>query len=499
MKRRVVLAGWGQVTQPKQQTGDSIRDPLGLMADASRQAFEMTGSFEIPRNLDGLMVVKVMSAYYASADRALAERMGLTPRFSMVSKIGGNSPQSMINKAAGMIARGELESVLITGAEAYYPRNRSREIQGNRLFQGFPPDYQEDDIIGATESETRHGMILPIHGFPLYETALWSESGLDLAAYMKRIGTLWARFSQVAATHPNSWTRIPRTVEEIAVPSPSNRFIAFPYTKLMNPLISADLGASVLLMAEESAGRYARKENRPVYFLGGGYAEDRQRFIIQKSDFTSSLPLKAAAHKAIRRCNLSLDNIQCFDLYSCFHSAVSIARRMLDLGDDDHRPVTLTGGEGFFGGPGNNYCLHSVATLADAVASGKTDNGMITAIGWFMHKHAAGIYGAEPGDTDLSHHDLEDENDCLVGNPPVDVVDEAYGEGVIETYTVVYSRDGAPSYAIIYGTTENGLRFVARDHPGEDMIEALTSRNQVGARVRLTFDRLQARNLAALV
>jgi acetyl-CoA C-acetyltransferase len=267
----------------------------------------------------------------------------------------------------------------------------------------------------------------------------------------------------------------------------------------MNPLLSADLGAAVVLMSEETARRYARKGSRPVYFLGGGYAEDRQRFVIQKSDFTSSLPLKTAADKAIRRSNLRLDDIECFDLYSCFHSAVSIARRMLELKDDDPRPLTLTGGEGFFGGPGNNYSLHAVATLADAIASGRTDNGMITAIGWFMHKHAAGIYGAEPGDTDLSYHDLEDETNYMAGNPPVDIVNEAWGEGVIETYTVVYSREGAPSYAIVYGRTQKGLRFVAQDHPGEGLIEALTSRNQVGARVRLRFDRLQERNLAMLI
>jgi uncharacterized OB-fold protein len=81
----------------------------------------------------------------------------------------------------------------------------------------------------------------------------------------------------------------------------------------------------------------------------------------------------------------------------------------------------------------------------------------------------------------------------------VDVVDEAWGEGAIETYTVVYSREGAPSYAIVYGRTQKGLRFVAQDHPGEGLIEALTSRNQVGARVRLRFDRLQERNLAMLI
>lgn len=496
--RRVVLAGWGQVTQGKEEPLDRVHDPIGLMAGASGQAFEMCGVSDVSGSLDGVMVVKVMSANYASADQCLAERMGIMPHFSMTSKIGGNSPQSLINKAAGMIARGELDSVLITGAEAYYPRNESRQFHGNRLFQGFSSDYEEDDIIGATELEAHHGMSLPIHGFPLYETALWGESGMALGAYMEKIGSLWAGFSKVAATHPNAWSRSPRTVEEISVPTPSNRFIGFPYTKLMNPLITADLGAAVLLMVEEKAKRYSPTGKRPVYFWGGGYAEDRQRFLIEKSDFTSSLPLKAAADKAMRRCGLLLEEIECFDFYSCFPSSVSIARKMLRLSENDPRPLTLTGGLGFFGGPGNNYSLHAVATLADAIASGQVNNGMITALGWFMHKHAAGIYGGEPLDTDLSQHDLEDERDYRVGNPPLDAVAETSGDGVIETYTVIHSRDGAPSYAILYGKTEKGLRFVAQNHPEENMIGWLLSENRVGDTVRVIHDRLQGRNLAAI-
>lgn len=495
--RRVVLAGWGQVTQGKEESLDRVRDPVGLMADASRQAFEMSGSFDVSKSLDGVMVVKVMSTDYTSADGCLAERMGIRPRFTMTSKIGGNSPQSLINKAAGMIARGELDSVLITGAEAYYPRGRSKQSQGSRLFQGFSADYEGDDIIGSTEFEAHHGMSLPIHGFPLYETALWAESGMALGAYMEKIGALWAGFSKVAATHPNAWSRNPRTVKEISVPSPANRFIGFPYTKLMNPLITVDLGAAVLLMAEEKAKRYSLTGRRPVYFWGGGYAEDRQRFLIEKSDFTSSLPLKAATDKALRRCGLSLEEVACFDLYSCFPSSVSIARKMLGLSDNDPRPLTLTGGLGFFGGPGNNYSLHAVATLADAVASGRVNNGMITGLGWFMHKHVAGIYGGEPLDTELSQQDLADERDYKVGNPPLEVVGETSGDGVIETYTVIHTRDGSPSHSIVYGKTDKGLRFVAQNHPGEEMIRWLLSENRVGDTVRVMHDRLQGRNLVA--
>ncbi len=494
--RRVVLAGWGQVTQKKEESLDKVQDPIGLMAAASSQAFEMSGAFDVSASLDALMVVKVMSTYYPAADQCLAERMGIAPRLSMTSKIGGNSPQSLINKAAGMIAGGELDSVLITGAETYYPRDRSRQFHGNRLFQGFSSDYQGDDIIGATELEARHGMILPIHGFPLYETSLWAESGMAFGAYMQKIGELWAGFSRVAATHPNSWSRKSRSAEEISVPSSSNRFIGFPYTKLMNPLIAVDLGAAVVLMAEEKAKRYSLKGKRPVYFWGGGYAEDRQRFLIEKSNFTSSLALKAAIDKATRRCGLSLEEVECFDIYSCFPCSVSIARKMMNLPENDPRPLTLTGGLGFFGGPGNNYSLHAVATLADSIAGGRVNNGMITALGWFMHKHAAGIYGGEPLDTDLSRQALEDERDYTVGNPPSGVVDEASGKGIIETYTVIHSKDGAPLNAILYGKTEKGFRFVAQNHPDENMIGWLLSENKIGETVRVIHDRGQRRNLA---
>jgi acetyl-CoA C-acetyltransferase len=390
--------------------------------------------------------------------------------------------------------------VLIAGAEAYRSRNREKPDGGNRLFQGFPPDYAEDDIVGATDLEARHGMSLPIHGFPLYETALWAASSLCLEDYLKRVGMMWARFSRVAAGHPNAWTRIPLDAEAIVSPTVENRYIAFPYTKRMNPMVSVDLGAAVLLMAGETADRYARKGAQAVFFAGGGYAEDRQRFLVQKSDFTTSLPLKIAGDKALARSNLALEDIRCFDLYSCFPASVAIARNMLGLAEDDQRPLTLTGGLGFFGGPGNNYSLHAVVTLAGAIADGRTENGMITGLGWFMHKHAAGIYSAEPGDTDLATHDQEDMRNPSVGNPPLAAVDAAAGSGTIETYTVVFTRDGIPDHAILYGRTEDGRRFVARNRPGDDdMIAALTNACRVGWTVRLAHDAGSGLNLASLV
>jgi acetyl-CoA C-acetyltransferase len=499
MNRKVVITGWGQITQPKEQA-ENLLDPLGLMVAASQRAAEIAGSSDILKNLDGIMVVRVMSRNIPSAAKRLAEAIGVSPRFTLVSGIGGNSPQSMVNKASGMIARGELDSVLIAGGETYYPRNEEDSKGTGTLFKGLVGENIRDDMIGVTSDEMQHGIYLPLHGFPLFETALWGQSGMDLNSYMeKRIGNLWSRFSQTAAIHPNAWIKTPKTSSEILSPGPDNRMIAFPYPKFLNPIITVDLGAAVILMSEEKSKQGRQPNGRPVYFLAGAYAQDRQQYIIEKSDFTQSKPIKEAAERSFKRSGLTMDNIDCFDIYSCFPCAVSMACRMIGLAHEEKRPLTLTGGLGFFGGPGNNYSLHAIATLADAISRGQYSTGMITSLGWFFHKNAVGIYSATPKETNLSQYDLEDEKECLVGDPPVPIEKHVSGKGIIETYTIIYSKDGSPSYGVVYGKTEQGFRFIAQTPKYPDVFEALSSQNQVVRDVRLSHDATKNLNIAELL
>jgi acetyl-CoA C-acetyltransferase len=495
MMRHVVVAGWGQVTQPKELEG-APRGPLGLMTRASVRAGQTAGSEEVLRHLDGIMVVRIVSRHCPDAAGQLAHRLHASPRLLQVSGIGGHSPQTLVNIAAGMIARGELDSVLVAGAEAYVPRGENPECVDSALFRGVPPDYAGDDLVGVTPLEKAHGIEHPMQGFPLFETALWAASGLDLRSYLKRIGTMWSGFNREAAQHPHAWSKVVRTPEDIITPSKANRPIAFPYGKFMNAFVTVDQGAAVILMSEDMAGRLERTERRTVYFLGGGYAEDRQRFLIEKSDFTVSPPLGAAVNKALARSRMRLEDLDCFDLYSCFPSAVTIGKKMIGISDDDTRPLTLTGGLGFFGGPGNNYNLHAIATLAEKIAGGERDTGLVTALGWFMHKHAAGVYGAFPQKGRFQAGDVEDSNSGPVGDEPVPVRSGVNGVGVIETYTVVYNRDRTHSYAVIYGRTPDGCRFIARAPALPEVFNLLTSRNQVGRRVSIRYDASGGLNIA---
>lgn len=499
INQKVVIAGWGQVTQRKEQT-EGLLDPLGLMVEAARRAAQTVGSSDILKNIDGVMVVRVMSRHIPSAAQKLADKLGASPRFTSVSGIGGNSPQSMVNKAAGMIARGELDSVLIAGGETYYPRDEEDVKGTDTLFKGLTGENVRDDMIGVTIDEMKHGIYLPLHGFPLFETALWAQSNMDIDSYLeKRVGTLWSRFSRTAALHPNAWIKTHKTPLEIVCVDSINRMIAFPYSKFLNPIITVDLGAAVILMSEEKSRQYRQPGSRPVYFLAGAYTQDRQQYIIEKSNFTQSQPIQEAVKRSLNRSSVSLDDIDCFDIYSCFPCSVEIARKMIGLKNDEKRPLTVTGGLGFFGGPGNNYSLHAVATLAESISHGKFTIGMITSLGWFFHKNAVGIYSASPKETDLFRYDLEDEKDFLVGDEPVSIATNVSGKGVIETYTIIYSKDGHPSYAVIYGKTDEGLRFIAQTPTDTDIFNALSAQNQVGKTVRLKHDETIGRNIATLM
>jgi len=498
MERKVVVAGWGQITQPKELNKDA-KDPMELMTHASLKASEIMTSKKVLENLDGIMVVRIVSRNYSSPAKQLAQNLKATPKFTHVSQIGGNSPQMLINMAAGMIARNELDSVLIAGAETYVQRDSNLKTVENALFKGVPKDYEGDDLKGSTSLENAHGIKHPMQGFPLFETALWAESGLDFQTYMMKIGTMWSEFSQVAAANPHAWSRTIKTPEEIITLSKNNRPVAFPYTKYMNSFVMVDQGAAIILMSEEKAKKYSSKEGQSVYFLGGGYAEDRQRFMIEKSNFTSSIPLKSAVEKALTRSCISLKDIDCFDLYSCFPSAVSIAKKMIKIEDNDPRPLTLTGGLGFFGGPGNNYSLHSVATLAQKISTGERSNGLITALGWFMHKHAAGIYGSQPSNGELQNYDIIDQKESLVGDEPIKIRDQYNGRGTIETYTIIYDRNHEPSMAILYGRTSDNFRFIARTQNNQDIFNQLTKKSMVGQKVNIIFDSSQNINIADLI
>ena len=139
--------------------------------------------------------------------------------------------------------------------------------------------------------------------------------------------------------------------------------IAYPYTKLLTANMQVDQGAAIIMCSAAAAAAAGIPRDRWVFPLAGADADDHW-FLSHRLDFHSSPAIRLAGASALSLAGAAIDDVAHVDLYSCFPSAVEIAAAELGLPDDDPaRPLTVTGGLTFGGGPGNNYGTHAVASM----------------------------------------------------------------------------------------------------------------------------------------
>ncbi|MCB0980029.1 MAG: hypothetical protein KDB17_05190, partial [Ilumatobacter sp.] len=123
--RTPVLVGAGQFLHRAKGLDDAL-DPVALMAEAVRAAAADAGLADVPA-ADSIRVVGLLSWRYGDPAWVLAQELGLSPRETAVTTMGGNSPQTLVNGTALEIQRGELDLAILTGGEAWRTRMRARK------------------------------------------------------------------------------------------------------------------------------------------------------------------------------------------------------------------------------------------------------------------------------------------------------------------------------------------------------------------------------------
>ena len=169
------------------------------------------------------------------------------------------------------------------------------------------------------------------------------------------------------------------------------------------------------------------------------------------------------------------------DLYSCFPIAVQLGARLLGLPTDGTRPLTVTGGLPYFGGAGNNYALHAVATMVERLRERPGALGLVSALGWYLTKHAVGVYGSAPPGRPWARPSPKERQPMIDALPHPEFVRETTGRGTVETYTVLHDREGAPSEGIIVVQCEDGRRTLALMEASPDVLGAFEAEDLVGA------------------
>ncbi len=140
--RTPCLIGVGQQTWHPDEVGDEgAPEPLAMWEDVARVAADDTGvaSSAVLDRLDSLQIVYCQTWQYDDPTARLAARLGVEPRHTYYSGIGGTTPQVLVNGAAEQVLAGELDVALICGAEALATQRRYKR-RGERYPYSFKPE-----------------------------------------------------------------------------------------------------------------------------------------------------------------------------------------------------------------------------------------------------------------------------------------------------------------------------------------------------------------------
>jgi len=476
--RTPVLVGIAQI---EQRADDPLtaKEPVELMIDAVRAAAEDAGSSALLQ-ASAVRVIRGIWPYQNPA-KAVAEAIGNPNAETAITPYGGNFVQTTLNKSCLDIQSGKHDMVIITGAECGNTQAKAARAGQELQWQELPgePDLwmgEEVDMRHPAEKAIRLGA--PIQIYPIFEVALRHHLGLGVDEHLAQVSNLWAGFSQVAAENPHAWIRDAKTAEEIRTPSAINRPVSYPYPKFMNSNNNVDQGAALILCSQEKAEALGIPREQWVYPWAGTDAHDHY-FVSNRDNLYSSPAIRFAGKRCLELAGLSVSDIDRVDVYSCFPVAVQVAARELNL--DTSKPLTVTGGLTWAGGPLNNYVMHSIARMAQLLRAQPGDRGLITANGGYLTKHAFGVYSTEPPAKPFQHDDLQSQVDATFKR---DVASHHQGTATVEGYSVMYGAEGPNKAFIACRLDDNRRAWAINEEP--EVLEAMIKEEFCGRPIKLT-------------
>lgn len=468
-----ILVGVGQVTEPVPDDLTQASSHADIAAKAAALALQDAGAANLAEAIDVVAAVRTFADSFPMSNcplgmpdnfpRAVAKRINATPKQAVYEIVGGQSPQKLVGEFFEKLNAGECELVLLTGAEAIaniraasrqgVKLNWHEEIEGQLENRG-----RSDGNHLLTRLEFEHNLMTPMQFYGLMENARRKELGQDLATYQQAMGEVFAPFTEVAEQNPLSMFPKRYSAEELMTVTEKNRLLVSPYPKAVIAKDGVNQGAALLLTTVAKARELGIAEDKWLYLHG--YTDTKERVMLERPKLGQSKAMQQALLGALEQAGKHSDDIQHFDIYSCFPIVVSEARGVLGIAADDPRPLTQTGGLPFFGGPGNNYTMHGIAELAHTLRKDPGSFGLAYGNGGWMSKHSVGIYSTAPCSNwqPCSSAAYQQQVDAQE-KPEIDYSPE--GEAVLETYTVNYHKGKPLGCAIIGRLKHNHKRFYA--------------------------------------
>ena len=484
-----VIVGVGDIIDKRKVDGP---DPLTLLGQASELAFQDSGIKNVTDYLDAIGVVRFSVDFstatnqsrfgYSNFPRSLANKIGVKKDISeLYSGMGGNAPQVLLQEISKKIHANEIHCALISGGEVLQTMI-SKLKSGEKLnwedSAGGKPEIIGINDEGFSKEEKKHYMDLPSNVYPIFANAIRSSKSQSSEEHLRECSELFSKFSKVASLNPKAWFPKFRTPEEIEEISDSNRLVGFPYTKYLNSMIRVNMASSLIVMSEKLTKELKIPQNKKVYIHGSCVLNDIWN-VSKRPSLNESPAIRECGKEVLSQAGISLSEISFLDIYSCFPSAVQIAQKELSLDSNDDRPLTVTGGLPYFGGPGNAYTMFSSSEMVKKLRSNPNEYGMVTANSWFLTKHAINIFSCKPP------QEIDWEKDFIKLQSEINSREiknfntKPNGLGKVISYTIVQGRKNL-EYGIVIGELEDKSKFIANILGEQSFLKKLTENELLG-------------------
>ena len=453
-----VIVGVGQLNDRPTDLDDGLNS-LDLMEAALRLAEGDSGANWLT-DLESLAVIDQVSfPELGDVSGPLAQRLGAKPRYCTKTPLStGDSPILLLNEAANRIGSGDIRIAAVVGGEALRTAARRKAAaQGNDVSEHNASRINAARRAGPFRS--KYGLIAAVEVYPLYENAGRAAYGQTLEQGQRESGEIWSRFSEVAAANPGAWIQKPVSPEDIVTPSADNRPISFPYNKLMVANNSVNQGAGFIITSLAEARRRGVPEDKIIY-VGMGAAAREPDDPLGRDRYDHSSSMAVSIRRALELNAATVDDLDFVELYSCFPCVPKMARRV--LGWPVEKPATVSGGLTFGGGPIGNYMSHAIVSMVRTLRQ-QGNLGLLFGNGGSATSNHTILLGSGPIAKASFPQDFNFQAEADADRdaiPPI--VEEWTGPGKIETYTVMFGRDGQPKQGVVVVRTADGRRTLAK-------------------------------------
>ena len=265
------------------------KSTLLLHAEAARNALSDAGI--AMSEVDGIF----SSGAGWSASLQIAEYLGVQPKYTDSTSVGGSSFVIHVEHAAAAIHAGLIDVALITHGQAGHSDARRPGAGGRPSFDSWYPAAQFENPYHVGPAPSVYAIACQRH---MHQYGTTHEQLAEIAVATRK----WAQLN------PKAMMRDPLTIDDVL----SSRWIAYPF-HLLDCCLVTDAGGAVVVTSAERARDLPKK---PVLGLGSGEATTHQT-IASMPDLTTT-PASISGPLAFQMAGVSHSDIDVAEVYDSF-------------------------------------------------------------------------------------------------------------------------------------------------------------------------------------